>query len=106
MEKDFGETKPLIRSILLALGKRATEKEFRSEYFNIEGESFNVVLRKFQMGFCEMMSRIPDVCRIWRIGNEVLVERVSNKDSSHMDQLTIIKKRKSRIDAGFRHGFL
>lgn len=45
MEENTDELKPIIRSILLALGRRATEREFRSEYFNNEGESINTILQ-------------------------------------------------------------
>lgn len=45
MEEKMDEMKPIIRSILLALGRRATEREFRSEYFNTEGDSINTILQ-------------------------------------------------------------
>lgn len=98
----LNEIKPLIRGILLALGRRTTEREFRKEYFENEGESFNVVLRRLNIGFVEFLKRMPDVCRVMRIGEDVVIDRVSTKESSHMDQLTIVRKRKRNGLNGFR----
>jgi hypothetical protein len=100
------EIKPLVRSILLSLGRRASEREFRSEFFNTEGESFNEILRNFRMTFYNFMRSIPDVCKVWKIkncdGNEdVYIERVSSEDSSHMDKLTIVKKKK-KVAASYK----
>lgn len=103
------EAKPIIRSILLALGKRATEREFRREYFNNSGEIFNDFLLGLGLNFYQFMRTIPDVCQVWKAntieGNEVFVERVSTEESSHMDSLTIIKKKKKGLKqpvSGFR----
>jgi hypothetical protein len=95
MEEELREIKPIIRSILLALGRRATEREFRKEYFDVDGESFNEVLKKHRASsFYQFMRSIPDVCRVWQVGDEIYIERVSCEETSHMDQLTIVKKRK------------
>lgn len=98
---DLDEIKPIIRSILLSLGKRATEKEFRSEYFNIEGD-FNTVLGKFQMKFYDFMRMLSDVCRVWPQGEDILIERVSTQESRHMDQLSIDRRKKKAKPTGFR----
>jgi starvation-inducible outer membrane lipoprotein len=87
------EYKPLIRSILLSLGRRASEKEFRSAYLELQGETFNVVLGKVGMSFYNFMKSLPDVCQVWRVGDTIEVVRVSTEDSSHMDRLTIEKKK-------------
>jgi hypothetical protein len=101
------EVKPVIRSILLALGKRANEREFRREYFNNEGESFNVFLFGFGLSFYDFMIQIPDVVRVWKIrlfdgAEEVLLERVSTEGSSHMDNLTVTTKKKKKPMPRFR----
>lgn len=92
---DLIEIKAAIRAILMALGRRATEKEFRSEFFNQEGESFNCVLRQFGATFFDFLSSIPDVCRVFRLSSdEIFVEKVSHEESRHMDNLTVVKNRK------------
>lgn len=93
--EELEDIKPIIRSILLALGRRATEIEFRRQYFEIEGQSFNAVLAQSRMTFFGFMSKIPDVCRVSKdfVGN-IFIERVSSEETSHMDQLTIVKNRK------------
>ena len=93
MSENLEELKPLVRSIILSLGRRATEAEFRREYYNVEGESFNIVLDKFKMSFYDFMKKLPDCCDIWKSGCDLFIERVSNTKSSHMDNLTIEKKR-------------
>jgi hypothetical protein len=90
------EVKPVIRSILLALGKRATERTFRSEYYNMEGESFNKILFEFRLSFYQFLKSIPDVCRVWDDGGEIHVERVSTEGSSHMDNLTVVTNRRKK----------
>lgn len=105
MSEIIEDIKPIIRSLLLALGRRATELEFRREYYNVEGESFNSILQQTRLTFSEFMRRIPDVCRVYNIGGELLIERVSTKESSHMDQLTIVKKKKKNAAPRFRLGF-
>ena len=101
-DDNLNEIKPLIRGILLALGRRTTEREFRREYFENEEESFNEVLRRLNIGFVEFLKRMPDVCRVMRCGEDVVIERVSTNESSHMDHLTIEKKRKRIRLNGFR----
>lgn len=95
---DIPTLKAQIRSILLALGRGATEREFRKEYFEIEGRSFNDVLR--ELGFfstAEFMAEIPDVCRIsYTFEGDLFIQRVSSEDTAHMDRLTIVKKRKRK----------
>lgn len=91
---DLTEIKAGIRAILMALGRRATEKEFRSEYFNQEGESFNCVLRQFGATFFEFLSSLPDVCHVYKLSNDIFVEKVSHEESRHMDNLTVVKNRK------------
>lgn len=58
------------------------------------------------MNFYTLMRKIPDVCRVWTIngveGEEVLIERVSTEESSHMDALTIVKKKKTKPLSRFR----
>lgn len=89
IQDKISQIKPIIRSMLLALGRRATEREFRTEYFNQEGESFNEFLRGLGMTFYDFAKSIPDVCNVWRVRNalnqdEVVIERVSTAESSHM----------------------
>jgi hypothetical protein len=88
------EHKAMIRSILLSLGRRATEREFRIAYQELQGESFNVILGKVGMSFYSFMKSLPDVCHVWRVGDTIEVMRVSTEESSHMDSLTIEKKKK------------
>jgi hypothetical protein len=104
LEKKLAGIKPIIRSILLALGRRASEREFRKEYFNQEGESFNAFLCGFGMNFYQFTRQIPDVCRSWKVRNaegeeEVHIERVSSEASSHMDHLTVVKPKKKKKGA-------
>lgn len=96
MNIDISDLKPLIRSILLSLGRRASEHEFMTEYYNMEGSSFRMVLSRFGLNFWQFMSRMPDVCRVSRFADEVFVERVSTEASSHMDHLTIEKNRRRK----------
>jgi hypothetical protein len=90
------EVKAIVRSILLANGKQATERKFRSEYYNLEGESFNTVLFEFKLSFYKFMKSIPDVCRVRDQGEEIVLERVSTEKSRHMDNLTIVTKKRAR----------
>lgn len=96
MDGRLNEIKPIFRSILLALGRHATEKEFRSDYFNIEGQSFNEILREFRLTFPQLCRLMPDVCRVWTVGEDVMISRVSTEGSRHMDSLTIVKKKKNK----------
>ena len=96
MGDNFDEIKPIIRSILIALGRRASEKEFRSEYYNMEGASFTNVLRRYNQTFMQFMSAMRDVCKVWTVADEIFVERVSTEDSRHMDCLTIVKRKKPK----------
>jgi hypothetical protein len=89
--------KPLIRSILLSLGRSCTEKEFRNAYFGMEGESFSTILGKVGMSFFDFMKSIPDVCRVWKNGDTIEITRVSTEESSHMDALTIVPKKKAGV---------
>lgn len=107
LKNKLEEAKPIIRSILLALGKTASEREFRKQYFDVEGESFNEFLRGFEMNFYQFMKCIPDACRVWKIrsveGEEVMIERVTTGLSDHMSSLTVLKKKRkplsnSRLD--------
>lgn len=108
METDLIELKPIIRSILLALGRQATETEFRREFYNVEGSSFNEVLAKFKTRFAKFMKTIPDVCKVKYVGNDIVLFRVSNAESSHMDELTIknapkrLRSKPKRFRPGFR----
>lgn len=88
--------KPIVRGILLSLGRSATEYEFRKEYFNLEDEPFEEILRKFNMSFFDLMKSLSDVCRVKRIGGQLMIERISSEDSSHLDHLTILKNKGSR----------
>lgn len=90
----INELKPVLRSILLSLGRRATVREFLTEFKNVEGQEFKSVLERFKMDFHQFLAQIPDVCRVWRSGEEIFIERVSTVGSSHMDRLTIEKKKK------------
>lgn len=38
MEEEINEMKPLIRSILLSMGRRASEQEFLKEFYSFEGQ--------------------------------------------------------------------
>jgi hypothetical protein len=99
------EIKPVIRSILLALGRRATEREFLSEYFNIEGESFKDFLNSQKQSFFDFMRSIPDVCHITRSNDgEIWFERVSSEQTKHMDKLTIVKNKKKSRNFNNRFG--
>jgi hypothetical protein len=95
---DIPTLKAQIRSILLALGRGATEREFRKEYYEIEGISFNEVLKELNFrNIQDLMLKIPDVCRIsTTFEGELFIQRVSSEETSHMDRLTIVKKRKRK----------
>lgn len=96
MELNLDFIKAETRSILLALGRHATEREFRREYFNHEGKSFNEVLQSLGKNFWEFAVGIPDVCRVWRDGGDIMISRVSCEESRHMDNLSIVKKKGTR----------
>ncbi|CRK90462.1 CLUMA_CG004198, isoform A [Clunio marinus] len=89
MEGIREDIKPLISALLLALGRITTETQFRFEYHNLFGESFDTVLRG--MDFMEFMRTMPDVCRVWMntYDYEVVIQRVSTEETRHMDLLSI-----------------
>lgn len=91
--QDIKEIKSLVSSTLLALGKRATEREFRKNFYEQESESFNVILARFNKSFYQFMKSIPDVCRLTVVEDEIILERVTKSESAHMDNLSIEKKR-------------
>jgi hypothetical protein len=94
---DIAVFKAEVRAILLSLGKVATERQFRSAYFDLNGESFNEKLRLLNLNFQSLLSLIPDVCRFYVDYNgELVIHRVSSEETSHMDHLTIAKKKKKR----------
>lgn len=97
---DIAQLKAQIRAILMALGRGATERDFRKEYYEIEGKSFNEVLR--ELGFlntASFMSKIPDVVRLsYTFENELFIQRVSSEETAHMDHLTVVKKRKRKAN--------
>lgn len=96
MENNLNYQKSVIRSILLALGRRATVQEFLGEYKENEGIDLKTVLNEFKMGFGEFIKAIPDVCHCWKQGNDIVIERVSTEDSSHLDHLTTAKEKKKK----------
>lgn len=94
---DVNEIKPVLRSILLSLGSSATEREFRKAYAEIEGSSFNEVLRNLNLNFYQMMTRIPDVCRVnYNFDGELTLHRISTVEAEHMDKLTVVKRKRPR----------
>lgn len=93
-DEKIAEIKPLVRSILLALGRRASKIDFMKEYYSIEGEKFERLLKTLNLSFYEFMKLMPDVVRVQKIGEDVYVERVSDKKTQHMDHLTIERRRK------------
>lgn len=101
---DIAQLKAQIRAILLALGRGTTEREFRKEYYEIEGKSFNEVLRELGFFSAEaFLLKIPDVCRVTRnFEGELFIQRVSCEDTAHMDHLTIVKKKKRKARPTFR----
>lgn len=48
------------------------------------------------MSFIQFMRTMSDVCRVYQLGNDLVIERVSNKVTSHMDHLTIVNKKSVR----------
>ncbi|XP_070504207.1 uncharacterized protein [Chironomus tepperi] len=92
---DIKEIKAQIRSVLLSLGKTATEQEFKKAYYEIEGTSFNEVLRKLNINFKDLFLRIPDVAKIVYAYNQVFIQRVSNEATAHMENLTVNKYSKN-----------
>lgn len=95
-QSEINQIKPEIRSIILSLGRRTTEIEFRRAYYNFNGTSFNTVLSKFHLSFQQFMKKIPDVVKVWHYNETVFIERVSTDETSHMDQLTIIKNKRPK----------
>lgn len=94
---DITEFKAEVRALLLSLGKVATEREFRKAYFELNGRSFNEICNEFNLSFQALLSRIPDVCRYYMDFNgDVVIHRVSSEETSHMDHLTIARKKKKR----------
>lgn len=93
MEEKLKTEKAVIRSILLSLGRCATVQEFLVEYKKSEGKDLKNVLNEFGMKFGEFIKSIPDVCRCWKMENDIMIERVSTEESSHMDNLTITKRK-------------
>jgi hypothetical protein len=92
---DINSIKAQIRSVLLSLGKTATESEFRKAYYEIEGTSFNEVLRELKINFHDLFLRIPDVGKIVYAYNQVFIQRVSNDATAHMENLTVNKYSKN-----------
>lgn len=90
------ELKSIIRGILLSLGHQATEGEFRRQYEEQEEESFNEVLQKYKKSFFSFMSSLSDVCRLKKgLDGRIEISRITNKDTTHMDKLTIRKGKRS-----------
>ncbi|CRL05951.1 CLUMA_CG018879, isoform A [Clunio marinus] len=87
------EIKPRIRSIVLSKGRTTSETEFRKEYYDLLGENFDDVLRRYKMSFYEFMQKIPDICQVRMKRNECFISYVSSKETQHMDNLTILKKK-------------
>ncbi|CAG9808637.1 unnamed protein product [Chironomus riparius] len=92
---DIKAIKAQIRSVLLSLGKTATEQEFRKAYYEIEGANFNEVLRELKINFHDLFLRIPDVGKIVYAYNQVFIQRVSNEATAHMENLTVNKYSKN-----------
>lgn len=96
---DIAGFKAIVRSIIMSNGREATEQEFRRVYGEMMGESFNNVLKKFNLGFFELMSRIPDVVRISRqFDGSIYIQYVSTQGTKHLDNFTMKpqKKKSSR----------
>lgn len=80
------EIKPIIRSLLLSLGSSCTESEFRKVYAEIEGEKFERVLRNLNLDFFQMMTQIPDTCRVnYNFDSELTIHRVSTANAKHIE---------------------
>lgn len=95
----LNDIKPVVRSILLSLGRCATVREFLTEFKNMEGIEFKTFLDNLGMNLHQFITSIPDVCCLKRSGEDIYIERVSTEDSKHMDRLTIVKKVKKQKNA-------
>lgn len=92
MDKTLENLKPVVRAILLSLGRSTTEHEFLREYAKFEGEPFAIVLRKYNLSFCDFMKKLPDCCDVQNVGGLNIIQRISNEKTSHLDSLRIRKK--------------
>jgi hypothetical protein len=89
LEEKLARIKPVMSSVLVALEGTATEVQFREEFFNQEGSSFDEFLTSFgtNLTFYEFAKSIPDVCKVYRIArNKVLIERVSSSGTDHLKE--------------------
>ena len=94
---DLTSLKAEVRAILLTLGRRATEREFRQEFYNLNEKRFSEVLK--ELGFFDSLPFFMEmakmnVCRISYTNGEMLIHYVACEETSHMTHLTIVKKKK------------
>lgn len=71
MVQNLSIIKPIISSILFALGQRATERQFRREFKEIEGFSFDIILNRFHKDFVGFMLMLSDVCELYMINDQM-----------------------------------
>ncbi|KAG5672673.1 hypothetical protein PVAND_002784 [Polypedilum vanderplanki] len=95
---DLDFLKHSIRALLLSLGKCATEREFRSAWYETEGYNFNDKLKEYGMSFYTFFQQMPDVVKVHydQGTNNVILSRVSgNAASAFMDKMTVQKYSKN-----------
>lgn len=63
----------------------------------------NLMIKMVLIDSINAFRSMHDVCRAWRIGEEVLVERVTSAETRHMDNLTIEKRSKKKNRAPLRY---
>lgn len=90
------DLKPMIRGVLLVSGQRVTEHEFCRAFYNTEGRSFQEIVRKNGKNFFDFMRSMPDTCKVMRIGDEVIVQKVSSEATVHIDMLKCSERTKRK----------
>lgn len=108
--EDLSELKPIIRGIVLMLGRETNQYEFEKQYREQEGEPFDTVLRKLNVDFYSFMRSIPDVIRVQQKAYGYALEVVTTEQTAHMKDLTINKfkirrDQQNRVvkNSGFRY---
>lgn len=99
---EFIDIKSTIKSQLLVLGSSCTDRELRREFFNMNGAKLDDELRKrLGLSFTQFLQKIPDVCRTSQVNGELMISRVADAKTAHMDMLKRGEKSKKKKPASF-----
>jgi len=108
-EQEAREFKQIIRAVLGALPRTTTEKDLRKAYREQEGENINVKVEKFlnvaytdkqqhhyNILWSYLRYQCQDICSIFRLDNEIKIQRVASENTQHLDTMSKANKRKPK----------